>query len=200
MSLDPTPYGLSAERFATVVRLLLAELIVGSSGTLAEALPYFVDYLLQHRDIVDPSHQYTDGELDAIIREALRFAPVAPILFRRCTMDSVLGGKTIAKGSMVAVLLKTAMFDPRAFPDPDSFSTDPTTRDPANYLIFGTGQHYCKGADIGTVVLREMVRPLLALKDLRMAAGPAASGRDVLARWSKLAVRFDPAVSWSGMT
>ena len=96
---------------------------------------------------------------------------------------------------MVGVLLKTAMFDPRAFPDPDSFSTDPAKRDPANYLIFGAGQHVCRGADIGTIVLREMVRPLIALKDLRGAAGPAASGRDALVRWTKLAVRFNPALN-----
>jgi len=42
-------------------------------------------------------------------------------------------------------------------------------------------------------VLREMVRALFTLKDLHAAAGPDASRRDQLLRWSKYIVRFKPA-------
>jgi Dyp-type peroxidase family len=192
MALDPAAYGLQPDRYAVVVRLLLAELIVGSSGTLSQALPNFIDYFCQHPEIVDTAQRYPDGELDAIIREALRFQPVAPIVFRQCTQDSLMGGKTIPAGSNIAVLLKTAMFDSRKFPDPDRFSTDSATRAPGGYLVFGSGLHECRGADIGTVVLREIVRALLSLKDLHAAAGPDAARRDQLARWSKFIVRFKP--------
>lgn len=194
MSLDPATYGLARDRFAIVVRLLLAELIVGSSGTLGQALPNFVDYLLQHPDDIDPAYKYTDDELDAHIREALRFQPAAPILFRRCTMDSVLGGKTITAGSSVAVLLQTAMLDPDVFPDPFTFSTDPARRKKDDYLVFGAGQHVCKGADIAADFLRESVRGLLTLQDLHGAAGPAASSRDSLGRRARYLVRFKPTV------
>lgn len=194
MALDPTAYGLTPERFATGVRLIMAELIVGSAGTLAEALPNFIDYLIGHPDIVDPSHSHTDDELDAIVREALRFNPVAPIVFRQCTTDSILGGKLIRKGSTVAVLLKTAMFDQRVFVDPGTFSTDPKKRDPKNYLVFGAGLHECKGASIGAPVVREMARPLIALEDLHRAAGPPGTERDPLNRWATLKVRFKPPV------
>jgi Dyp-type peroxidase family len=189
MSLDPATYKIEPDRYPIIVRLLLAELIVGSSGTLSQALPNFIDYLLQHPDIVDPAARYTDDELDGIIREALRFEPVAPILFRRCTMDSILRGKTIPANSPIAVLLKTAMFDQRKFGDPDTFSAQ---RPADGYLVFGAGLHECKGADIGTAALREMVRALLTLKDLHGAAGPEASNRDALARWTKFVVRFEP--------
>ena len=193
MALDPAAYGLRPDRYAVVVGLLLAELIVGSSGTLSQALPNFIDYFCQHPEIVDPAQRHTDDELDAIIREALRFQPVAPIVFRQCTQDSPMGGKTIPAGSNIAVLLKTAMFDARKFPDPDRFSTDPVARAPGGYLVFGSGLHECKGADIGTMVLREMARALLSLKDLHAAAGPDATRHDQLARWSKFIVRFKPA-------
>lgn len=192
MSLDPTAYGLTPERFATVVRLVMAELIVGSAGTLAQALPNFVDYLLDHPDIVQPSRTYSDDELDAIVREGLRFNPVAPAIFRQCTADTVLGGKVIPRGHTIAVLLKTAMFDPRFFPAPDKFSTN---RDPKNYLVFGAALHECKGASIGAPVIREMVKPLLALPDLHRAAGVPGTDRDSLNRWTKLKVRFRPTVS-----
>ncbi len=195
MALDPTAYGLTPERFAVVVRLILAELIVGSAGTLAEALPNFIEYLVGHPGIVDPSRPYPDDELDAIVREALRFNPVAPVVFRQCTADTVLGGRPISKGATVAVLLKTAMFDQRVFADPETFSTDPKKRDPKNYLVFGAGLHECKGASIGAPVVREMARPLIALGDLRRAAGPPGTERDPLNRWATLKVRFNPTVN-----
>ena len=192
LSLDPAAYGLPPDRFAEIVRLILAELIVGSTGTLAQALPNFVDFFAAHRNIVDPARSYTDAELDAIIREALRFEPVAPVLFRRCTQDAEVGGETIPAGSFVVLLLQAAMSDPCSFHDPGTFSTDPAIRRREDYLIFGAGLHECKGMDIATDVMREMVRPLVTFKDLRIAAGPAASKRDPLDRRTKLAVRFEP--------
>lgn len=192
MSLDPTAYGLTQERFAIIVRLIVAELIVGSAGTLAQALPNVVDYLLDHPEVVDPSRAYSDDELDAIVREALRFSPVAPAVFRQCTADTLLGDQVIPKGRTVAVLLKSAMFDKKVFADPETFSTDPAKRDPKNYLVFGASLHECKGASIGLPVVREMLRPLLALGDLHRAAGVPGTDRDSLNRWTKLKVRFKP--------
>jgi len=193
MSFNAADYGLQPDRYAVVVRLLLAELIVGSSGTLSQALPNFIDYFCQHPGKIDPARRYADDELEAIIREALRFEPVAPIVFRQCTQDSLMGGKIVPKNSNIAVLLKTAMFDERKFPRPDDFLTDPGQRAPDAYLVFGGGLHHCKGADIGMAVLREMVRALFTLKDLHAAAGPEATRRNLLQRWEKFIVRFKPA-------
>lgn len=188
VALDPTAYGLDTERFDKTIRLLVAELIVGSAGTLAQALPNFMDVVMDHADWIQPG-RYADAEIDGLVREALRFNPVAPALFRTCTEDTDLGGRVVPKGSLVAVLLKTAMFDPRVFPDPDRFSTG---RDPASYLVFGTGMHACKGASIAEPVLREMVKPLLALPDLHRAAGSRDLDRDPLNRWQHLKARFRP--------
>ena len=191
MSLDPTAYGLTRERFAVVVRLIIAELIVGSVGTVSQALPNVIDHLMDNPN-VDAAATMPDAALDAVVREALRFRPVAPAIFRQCTADTVLGGQVVPKGTTIAVLLKTAMFDPRVFPDPDSFSTNPARRDAKNYLVFGGGLHECKGASIGGAVVREMLRPLLALPDLHRAAGPAGAERDTLKRWARLRLKFKP--------
>ena len=188
VALDPVAYGLDPARFDTTIRLLVAELIVGSAGTLAQALPNFMDVVMDHADWIQPG-RYSDAEIDGLVREGLRFNPVAPALFRTCTEDTDVGGRDIPKGSLVAVLLKTAMFDPRVFPQPDSFST---ARDPANYLVFGSGPHACRGASIAEPVLREMVKPLLALPDLHRAAGSRDLDRDLLNRWQRLKVRFQP--------
>ncbi len=188
LALDPAAYGLDPARFDITVRLLVAELIVGSAGTLAQALPNVMEVVLDHADRIQPG-RYGDAEIDGLVRECLRFNPVAPALFRHCNEDTDLGGRIVPKGSMVAVLLKTAMFDPRVFAQPDAFST---ARDPAGYLVFGSGPHACKGASMAEPVLREMVKPLLALPDLRRAAGRRDLDRDPLNRWQKMKVRFSP--------
>jgi len=71
-----------------------------------------------------------------------------------------------------------------------------TDRDPNDYLIFGPGPgpspHGCKGADMAMVALQEMLKPILALQNLRLAAGPSAEEPDPLGRRQKFLVRFDP--------
>jgi cytochrome P450 len=106
----------------------------------------------------------------------------------------------VAVGELVAVLTKTAMFDPAVFTQPDNF--DPTR--PQNiYLHFGPqppadAPHACLGAQpangtgMAVVAIREMLKPLLALKNLRLAAGPAAQQRDPFGCRQRYLVRFDP--------
>lgn len=203
LSLHPGQFRLDDERFRVLVRLLLIELTVASGGTLAEALPNVVNYLLEEPGTLEDTLKklkeastptQRNDILDAVIREALRFDPVSPILFRQCTeaTELVPGQPKIPAGSTVAALMKTAMFDPAAFPDPDSFLTDPARRPAANYLHFGDGPHHCKGADIATLVLREMARAIIGLKDLRRAAGPLGNVFDSLGRYQSLVVRFTP--------
>lgn len=61
-------------------------------------------------------------EFDGIVWEALRFAPITPLLFRRCVVDAVLGqGRSyetkINAGASVLALTQSAMFDSRAIKD-----------------------------------------------------------------------------------
>ncbi len=191
--LNPGKYTLKEDRFRVVVRLLLAEIVTAMGGTLVEALPNVLNYLLDHPDILEKVRDAAgnDAALDAAILEVLRFDPVAPILFRRCAADTYLktGSRPVRKGSMVAVLLKTAMFDHRVFTDPDRVDFG---RNEGDYLHFGYGPHACRGVDVATPVLREMVRAIIGLKGLRRAAGPLGNALDALGRYQSLVVRFDP--------
>jgi Dyp-type peroxidase family len=199
-ALDPGKYHVKEDRFPVLVRLLLAEIVTALGGTLIEALPNVINYLLDHPDILMRVQKITgdDDRLDKAIREVLRFDPVAPVLFRRCETDTYLGNEhdPVPAGSVVAVLLKTAMFDHRVFENPDQVVFPCEEGDPSrnedDYLHFGYGPHACKGADIATEVLREMVRAIIGLKGLRRAAGPLGSTFDALGRYQSLVIRFDP--------
>ena len=117
-----------------------------------------------------PELAKAQSKVDAIIRECLRFNPVAPVIFRACEADTEIQGKQIKKGTLVCLLMKTAMFDETVFPNPDHFKLD---RDSNSYLSFGVSPHACGGQEVAETVLRIVIKRLLLLKDLRRAAGPA---------------------------
>lgn len=70
-----------------------------------------------------------DGPVQATVRDALEDVPV--------------GGKTIARGDRVTVLLGSTNRDETRFPDPDSLEL---RRSGARILAFGHGIHTCLGA------------------------------------------------------
>ena len=77
---------------------------------------------------------------------------------RAADRDLELGGVPIPAGNVVVTLLGAANRDPAAYPDPDRF--DITRRGPQP-LAFGTGIHYCLGAQLApleaTVILESLV-------------------------------------------
>lgn len=77
---------------------------------------------------------------------------------RVAARDLDLGGTPIPAGHAVVTMLGAANRDPAAFPDPDRF--DIARRGPAP-LTFGTGIHYCLGAQLApleaTVLLESLV-------------------------------------------
>jgi cytochrome P450 len=63
------------------------------------------------------------------------------------------------KGTLVAIGLTAANFDPNAMTDPDEF--DITRKQPAPQMTFGSGIHHCLGASLARAELQEAL-PLLA--------------------------------------
>jgi len=107
-----------------------------------------------------------DAELLAVVREALRFNPVFPLLPRFCPRATTLASGTprqleVRAGATVFVSTIAAMFDPDAVEEPDRFGYG---RDPElTYLHFGFGQHVCLGRRHAESELLEMFRCFLRL-------------------------------------
>ena len=114
-----------------------------------------------------------DPQLHNIVREAMRFDPLAPGLPRRTTEAVMVAkgtrrAKVIPGGSTVLAMFSSAMMDERRVPDPRRF--DPNRR-PHEYIHFGHRLHECFGRHINAATLHMMLKPLLKRSNLRRAPG-----------------------------
>ena len=91
-------------------------------------------------------------------QECCRYHSPVQTNARVANRDLDLGGTRIPAGHAVVTLLGAANRDPAAYPDPDRF--DITRRGPQP-LTFGTGIHYCLGAQLApleaTVLLESLI-------------------------------------------
>jgi cytochrome P450 len=104
--------------------------------------------------------------------EVVRFAPASLLgLPRVVKADFQLHDRHFAAGDGVLPVIGSANRDPRAFADPDRFDIARSRRQPP--LSYGGGPHYCLGAALARLELREVL-PLLAdrLSEVE-PAGPA---------------------------
>jgi cytochrome P450 len=147
-------------------------LLIGAIETTAQATVQAIQYLVQRPDLLNSAKQAAlledPAQLDAIVWEALRFVPISPYMFRQAACDYTIAKGTshetlIKAGTNVLALTQSAMFDPKAFDDPDAFKTG---RNWYNYFTFGYGSHECLGKYVGMVMIPEMVRQVLLLSGI----------------------------------
>ena len=95
---------------------------------------------------------------NAVEEAGRRWSPVQ-FFFRPATGDQELCGVTIPDGETVMLLIGAANTDPRHFgPTADDFDV---RRDTSSVLTFGTGPHFCLGAALGRLELRNTLTALL---------------------------------------
>ncbi|WP_062216446.1 cytochrome P450 [Streptomyces sp. NBRC 109706] len=106
--------------------------------------------------------------LATAVEELLRYdGPVELATWRFATEPLVLGGRRIAAGEPVLVVLAAADRDPARFADPDALDL---TRSDNPHLGYGHGIHYCLGAPLARSEGRTALSVLLRrLPDLRLA-------------------------------
>ena len=154
-------------------------LLVGAIETTSQAIVNATEQILLRPDVTARAVQAAQADsvdaFDAIVWEALRFNPMSKIVVRVAASDAVLGSGTpyemrVEAGSLVAPGIGSAMFDPGAFPDPDTFQT----RRPTAYLHTGFGPHECLGQYVAYAIIPETVRQLLRLPGIRLLDGGAS--------------------------
>ena len=135
-----------------------------------------------------------DALVTRYVREASRFKPFPPGLFRRCDVaQHVERGtpyeRTVpADGTLIVALTWSAAFDKTIVPDARKFHVG---REDREYLLFGTGQHACPAAQpdrpIAQSLMTEMVKALFALPGLRRARGADGfiQGDDSVGKWPR---------------
>ncbi|MEU6344811.1 cytochrome P450 [Streptomyces sp. NPDC046977] len=113
-----------------------------------------------------------NGLLGTAVEELLRYdGPVELATWRFATEPLTVGGRDIATGDPVLVVLAAADRDPARFNEPDTL--DLSRRD-NQHLGYGHGIHYCLGAPLARLEAQSALATLLTrLPDLRLAADPA---------------------------
>ncbi|MBL8237109.1 MAG: cytochrome P450 [Bryobacterales bacterium] len=152
-------------------------LLIGTIETTAQASVQTIQYLLQHADLFDQARNTAreddPSQFDSIVWEALRFVPISPYMFRQTACGYTLAKGTphethIPGGTNVLALTQSAMFDPKAFENPEAFRPN---RNWYHYFTFGYGAHECLGKYVGMVMIPEIVRQILLMPGLEAAAG-----------------------------
>jgi cytochrome P450 len=119
-----------------------------------------------------------DDLLWAHILEALRFAPVNPLVMRILNADYTLAAgepreKLLPAGTLVFACTWSAMFDEAILEAPQTFQAG---RPAWQYLHFATGEHACFGRYISQVQVTQILKAILRLKGLAPAGPPTYAG------------------------
>ncbi|MFF3215177.1 cytochrome P450 [Streptomyces sp. NPDC002886] len=111
------------------------------------------------------------GLLETGVEELLRYdGPVELATWRFATESFTLGGRDIAAGDPVLVVLAAADRDPERFADPDTLDLSRTDN---QHLGYGHGIHYCLGAPLARLEGQTALATLLTrLPDLELAVAP----------------------------
>ncbi|KAF2231037.1 sterol C-22 desaturase [Viridothelium virens] len=99
----------------------------------------------------------------AIVKETLRYRPPVIMVPYMAKRDfPITDTYTAPKGSMVIPTTWLALHDPDAYPNPDTFDPERWISGDAeaqgkNWLVFGTGPHYCIGQTYAVMNLMAMI-------------------------------------------
>ncbi|KAH0843825.1 Cytochrome P450 61 [Fonsecaea pedrosoi] len=123
----------------------------------------------------------------AVVKETLRYRPPVILVPYVAKKDfPVTEGYTLKKGSMIIPSIWPATHDPEAYPNPDSFEperwiTGDADKQVKNWLVFGTGPHYCLGQTYAQLNLMAMIGKASILLDWEHEPTPISEDIEVFA-------------------
>ena len=128
--------------------------------------------------------------VDSAVEEILRFAPAVHAFRRQAMSDFEIRDQKIRAGDKVMLWYTSVNRDEEVFHDPQTFDV---RRSPNDHLAFGIGEHYCLGANLARMELREIFRGVLAhLHDMEMTAPPRRLRSTFINGVKEMRVRFRP--------
>ncbi|NYJ01147.1 hypothetical protein HNR19_001845 [Nocardioides thalensis] len=140
-------------------------MVVAGNETTTKLLGNALFHLSAHPDQRAEVLAHHDEPLPIVsqwVEETLRHDTSSQMLARYVVDDAVVDGVTIPAGSKALVLLGSANRDERVFTEPTVFDIGRDKSELGKILSFGTGRHFCLGANLARlearVVLAELVR------------------------------------------
>jgi cytochrome P450 family 142 subfamily A polypeptide 1 len=107
--------------------------------------------------------------VNSATEEILRFVSPVISFSRTATRDAVLRGREINAGDTLLNIYPSANRDAEVFDEPDAFRIE---RAPNLHLAFGTGPHFCLGANLARTEIRILLEELFTrLPDIHVPEG-----------------------------
>jgi cytochrome P450 len=85
------------------------------------------------------------------VEETIRYDSPSQMLARTVTKDFTTHGQTVPAGDRLVLVVGAANRDPAVFPDPERYDLE---RDTSALISFGSGRHYCLGANLARLEAR----------------------------------------------
>jgi cytochrome P450 len=130
--------------------------------------------------------------VNSATEEILRYVSPVISFSRTVCADTELRGRELRTGDVLLNVYPSANRDADVFEDPDTFRID---REPNLHLAFGTGPHFCLGANLARTEIRILLEELFTrLPDIRVAdgAGPQRGPNSLVTTIQHLPVEFTP--------
>jgi cholest-4-en-3-one 26-monooxygenase len=128
--------------------------------------------------------------LNSTVEEILRYSPAVHTFRRTATADTVLRDQEIRQNQRLMMWYPSANRDEDVFDDPDAFDV---RRNPNEHVAFGVGEHFCLGANLARLELREIFRGVLTrVHDIELAAKPRRLRSNFINGVKEMRIRFRP--------
>ena len=126
-------------------------MIVAGNETTTKLLGNALFWGARHPDQLGRVFADPDAAIPGWVGETLRYDTSTQLLARYLRKDVALHGRVAPAGSKLVLLLGSANRDSAVFPDGDAYRID---RDTSQLASFGTGRHYCLGANLARLEAR----------------------------------------------
>ena len=139
---------------------MVSNLLVAAHDTTASQLSCSLLTLLRHPDSLD---RVRSSEVAAghALTETMRFEPAIPAFPRTVTAPVEIAGIERPAGTVALLAVASANRDAEVYTDPDRFAVDRFQDDAVpNPVSFGTGPHFCLGANLARMAMEETIAGL----------------------------------------
>lgn len=164
--------------------------LVAGHETTASSMSYALWHLATHPDDLERLRA-DESLMPAAVEEFIRLSSPVSIFARNARTATEFHGAAIGEGDLVGLSFSSANRDERVFTEPDRCRFD---RRPNRHLAFGSGVHFCLGANMARRELTIGLQTVLeAGVQLRLAGEITWKGRGDALSLAHLPIAFDSA-------
>jgi cytochrome P450 len=131
-------------------------LFIAGLDTVINGMGFAVRHLAMNPDLQDKLRAEPELITEAVEEMLRRYSFAIPM--RRVTKDTVLAGRQLNAGDVMALFIPGSGLDAREFVSPEQFDL---ARETKVHLAFGAGPHRCLGAHLARVELQVLYQQLL---------------------------------------